>query len=134
MKFTKLASFVILFFVVEEISLAQSYLMPTSGSANYTVTTGNFYDSGGSPANYSNNESGTVTFSCGTPGKCLQLAFASFNTQNGNDFLYIYDGPSMSYPLLGQFSGIKSPGTITGSLGSLTFVFTSTTSQTRVGW
>jgi hypothetical protein len=36
--------------------------------------------------------------------------------------------------LIGQFSGIISPGTITASIGSLTFVFKSNASQTRLGW
>ncbi|MCS6917596.1 MAG: CUB domain-containing protein [Chitinophagales bacterium] len=109
--------------------------MPSSGSASYTVSTGDyFYDSGGAGYDYLNNENGTITFHSGTPGMCLQFSFFLFNVQEGNDFLYVHDGPDATYPLIGTYTRIGSPGTFSSTLGSLTFRFTSNSSQTRVGW
>lgn len=114
---------------------AANYLMPVSGSISYTVGSGDyFYDSGGAGYDYANNENGTITFHSGTPGMCLQFSFFLFNVQEGSDFLYVHDGPDATYPLIGTYTRIGSPGTFSASLGSLTFRFTSNSSQTRVGW
>ncbi len=110
--------------------IAQTYTM-----ANGTVNTcsGTFYDAGGSGSNYSNNSSITETF-CSTSGNCIRAAFSSFSTQNGVDYLYIYDGPTVDYPEIGAYSGGTSPGTITSTNGCLTFYFTSNGSTTGSGW
>ncbi len=112
---------------------AATYLMPISGTTTVTAAAGDlFYDSGNVGGLYTNSETGTYVFN--TASGCLQFSFSTFNTQNGVDFLYVYDGPDATYPLIGQFSGIISPGTITSSIGSLTFVFKSNSSQNRIGW
>ncbi|MCS6917966.1 MAG: CUB domain-containing protein [Chitinophagales bacterium] len=109
---------------------AQSYNM-----ANSSVTTcgGTFYDSGGSGANYSDNANLTMTFTSSN-GECLTFTFTSFHTQAGNDILTIYDGPNTSAPVIGNFSGTKSPGTIVSSTSSLTFKFVSNGSNNKSGW
>ncbi len=110
--------------------IAQTYTM-----ANGTVNTcsGTFYDAGGSGSNYSNNSSITETF-CSTSGNCIRAAFSSFSTQNGVDYLYIYDGPTVDYPEIGAYSGGTSPGTITSTNGCLTFNFSSNNSTNSSGW
>ncbi len=93
----------------------------------------NFYDSGNSGANYSNNETFTKTITA-PAGSCLTVAFTSFRTESGYDYLYIYDGPTTASTLIGTYSGVTSPGTVTGSGVSLTFKFISDGSNVFSGW
>lgn len=96
---------------------------------------GIFYDSGGSLSNYTTNENSTTTF-YPTSGQYVQLVFTSFLTQAATDFLYIYDGPSIASPLIGTYSGVVSPGTVTSThaTGALTVRFTSNGSVQNTGW
>lgn len=110
--------------------LAQTYPM---SNASITACSGTFYDSGGSSGNYSINENLTITFTS-SGGNCLSFHFTSFQTQAGNDILTIYDGPSTSSPVIGNFSGNVSPGTIESSTSSLTFHFVSNGSTNKLGW
>ena len=117
------------------ITVAQNILM-----ANGTVTTctGNFFDSGGPNSNYSNSENKIMTINPATSGAMLKASFSQFETESGYDYLYIYNGSSVSAPQIAgsPFNGTTSPGTITASnaTGSLTFKFTSDGSLTKTGW
>ncbi|TAH41151.1 MAG: T9SS type A sorting domain-containing protein [Bacteroidetes bacterium] len=115
--------------LLQETSHAQTYTM-TSGTVN--TCSGTFYDPGGA-SNYGNNLNVTQTF-CATGSNCISFTFTSFRTQGGNDFLYIYDGPTIASPLIGTFSGSTSPGTVTSTSGCLTFRFVSNGSTNRQGW
>lgn len=129
-KLLALLSTVILSFVKPIPLIAQSYNM-TSG--NLTTCSGTFYDSGGPASNYPNNCNLTETFTS-TGSNCLTFTFISFLTQGGNDILTIYDGPDISSPVIGNFSGFASPGTVISSTSSLTFVFVSNGSNNKFGW
>ncbi len=109
---------------------------PISNNAVDTVCSGTFYDSGGSPSQYSNSETKTMTFYPATAGYYLSVNFTSVNTEAQTDFLYIYDGTSASAPLIGIYSGTSTPCTMTASniSGALTFVFTSNGGTTAAGW
>lgn len=115
-------------------SHAQTYLLNASTNGT-TVSTcsGTFYDSGGNGGNYTNNENYTITFSSSS-GNCIQLNFTAFRTQGGNDYLYLYDGTSVAAPLIGNFSGTTSPGSVSAMSGSITIRFVSNGSNTRSGW
>ncbi|MDO7847836.1 T9SS type A sorting domain-containing protein [Hymenobacter sp. M29] len=110
---------------------------PIYSMSNTAVTTcaGTFFDSNVN-GNYGNNQSFTKVFTPATAGAAVQLAFTSFATEDTYDFLYIYDGPSTSAPLIGQYSGSTSPGTVTASnaTGQLTVRFTSDVNTTDTGW
>ncbi len=109
----------------------------SENTSTQTITCGttyNFYDSGGSPCNYSNSLSYTLTINASTAGQCVRAVFSSFSTESGFDYLYIYDGNSTASTLIGTYSGASSPGTITGTSGSLTFRFTSDGNTTATGW
>lgn len=98
-----------------------------------------FYDSGGAGGNYSNNSFITNTFYPDTVGDAITATFTLFNTENGFDYLYIYDGPNTSAPLLATLTGNQNaalPGPFTSShpSGAMTFVFISDGSTTRAGW
>ncbi|HNN10073.1 MAG TPA: hypothetical protein PKJ90_03445 [Bacteroidia bacterium] len=95
---------------------------------------GTFFDSGGDSTNYSNNENYVYTICSDQPGKCVQLSFQSFAIEKDFDFLFIYNGPSTSSPLLGTFTGTNSPGTITATSGCLTIRFSSDYTVNRGGW
>ena len=103
---------------------AQTYLM-----SNTPVTTcgGTLYDSGGATGNYASNENFTKVLTPATPGAQLRLTFSSFDLESNYDFLTVYNGPSINAPIIGQYTGVLSSGTVTASnpTGQLTLVFTS---------
>ena len=69
-----------------------------------------------------------------TGATAVSATFSSFSTTTG-DILSIYNGPTTASPLLGSYQGTTSPGTVTGTSGSLTFHFKSSASGTRgAGW
>lgn len=89
-----------------------------------------FYDSGGLTGDYSNNENNNMTFQSAN-GNQLTVTFTSFYLYTG-DLLYIYDGPTTSFPLIGVYQG--SPGTITSTGNSLCFRFVADWTLTTSGW
>jgi gliding motility-associated-like protein len=117
-------------------TFSQTYNLNTTGKQNVNTCSGTFYDSGGSGANYSSNESGEITFCPSTPGDKIKLDFTSFNTQATDDALSIYFGNSTAGILTGNFSGTTSPGTITSTSadGCLTLKFVSNGTTVRAGW
>ena len=95
-----------------------------------------FYDNGGPNNNYNNNRNYTMTFMPAIEGNKIRVNFAEFNTEEGYDYLYIYDGSSTSATLIGQYDGANNPGevTATNNEGALTFRFTSDQGVTASGW
>jgi len=69
-----------------------------------------------------------------TDADYINLVFTEFNTQEGNDYVRVYDGPTTDDVLLGEFTGTSLPGSITSSQGSLLVHFISDHSETRSGW
>ncbi|MCB0649163.1 MAG: hypothetical protein KDC49_20975 [Saprospiraceae bacterium] len=120
---------------------AQTYTLGTSpaiNNATINTCTGTFYDSGGSSANYGNNQDYTVTF-CSNNSKPMVVDFTTFALQTGDcsaDYLSIYNGPNTSGSLIGTFCGNTSPLKITSSGGAtcLTFVFHSDNTTPAQGW
>jgi len=82
--------------------------------------TGTLFDSG-EAGDYSNNTNGIITIAP-TGASSVILNFSSFNFETGYDYLYIYDGPSTSSTLIGQYDGSSLPngGTIQSTFGSVT--------------
>ncbi|TXB65777.1 T9SS type A sorting domain-containing protein [Vicingus serpentipes] len=101
-----------------------------------TACSGNFYDTGGSGSNYSNNENYFKTYCSSTPGQCLVMTFTSFNTESCCDELTIYNGPDLSSPVIGTYAGSSLPngGVITANSGCLTIYWDSDYSSTSAGW
>jgi hypothetical protein len=60
-----------------------------------------------------------------TTGAPIYLSFASFATESGWDFVFVYDGASVNGTLLGKFSGTATPGTQIAMSGSMFIHFTS---------
>jgi len=126
--------FWLLFAGFSSLGFSASYNMSNTNRTVTCGTTDNFYDPGGSAANYGDNLSYTMTITAGTAGQCLSVTFTTFTLEATYDFLYIYDGPSTASPLLGTYTGGTSPGTIVSSNGTLTFRFTSDISDNSTGW
>ncbi|MCD4735586.1 MAG: PKD domain-containing protein [Bacteroidales bacterium] len=119
------------------ITVNEEFLM-----SNTTVTTcsGTFYDSGGAGSNYSDYEDYTFTiFPAAVNGK-TKIIFSLFNVEYHSscnyDWLKIYNGPDTFSPLIGEYCGTSSPGTVisTETTGALTFEFHSDYSENREGW
>lgn len=93
-----------------------------------------FYDNGGASGNYLPNTNSIHTLTSAN-NQLLQLAFNRSTTEFASgDTLLIYDGDSITAPLLGVFVSGSILETITSSGRSLTFRFISDgTSQGR-GW
>ncbi|GAA4377124.1 hypothetical protein GCM10023186_11680 [Hymenobacter koreensis] len=106
---------------------AQTYQMPTSGSASITTCSGTLYDSGGANGPYTNGENSTLTISPAISGNKIRLIFSQFEVESGYDRLFVYDGASTSAPLLGSFDSNFPPGTLYASnaTGALTLRLTS---------
>ncbi|MBS1652936.1 MAG: N-acetylmuramoyl-L-alanine amidase [Bacteroidetes bacterium] len=99
----------------------------------YTAASGNLYDSGGPSANYSNDE--RLFWLVTKPGATnITINFSSFNVENSYDNLFIYDGGSVNSPLIGQFTGTVTPGSITTTNDSLLLEFRSDCATTAPGW
>ena len=113
-----------------------------------------FVDSGGTGANYGNNENLTWTFNPSDPAnEVIAVTFTAFDVESGWDGLMIYDGPDTSAPLIssgstfnratcpngawtgtGTYSANGQTFTSTHATGALTFVFTSDSSFNYAGW
>ncbi|HMS67231.1 MAG TPA: hypothetical protein PKD18_03805 [Saprospiraceae bacterium] len=105
---------------------------PATNNATINTCTGTFVDSGNT-GNYGDGENTTVTF-CSNSDAPISFAFTSFSLGAG-DTLKIYDGASISSPLLGTFIGSLTPDTITASNSCLTFRFISNTDMVvGSGW
>jgi len=98
-----------------------------------TTTSGSFYDTGGNGANYSDDERNLWLFQPYN-ATSVTLNFTSFSTELNYDYMFIYDGNSIDAPLIGQYSGTTSPGTITSTGGSILVEFRSDCGTTAAGW
>ncbi|MCD6367374.1 MAG: PKD domain-containing protein, partial [Bacteroidales bacterium] len=88
-------------------------LMPNNTTNSLTCCHGTLYDDGGPSSNYADNNTSLVTIS---PQNATQISlnFASFDYEVNYDYLYIYNGPDDSSPLVGSYTGSSLPngGTI----------------------
>lgn len=96
-----------------------------------------FYDSGGELGDYDNFENTVLSVFPENAGDYVKAAIHSFSTSAGFDYMYIYDGPDDSYPLIETLTGFSIPDFIRSThleTGALTFVFVSNGSVTSEGW
>lgn len=69
-----------------------------------------------------------------TSNTLLQLQFATFTTYSSADYLTVYDGDSLSAPLIGNFSGNFVPPLITSSTNKLYVRFKTDRTGSRYGF
>lgn len=105
--------------------------MPTA--TLYTSATGNFFDSGGASLNYGDDQ--RLVWTIAPSGATnVTLTFNNFNLEDTWDYIYVYDGPSVWYPLIGYYTGATNPGTLIASSGTMTIEFRSDCGVTAPGW
>lgn len=94
-----------------------------------------FTDPGGANGDYLNNLNVTTTICPNSSGDLVTVIFSSFDLVQG-DFLKIYNGPSTSSPLLGNYTSNVIPPSFSSThpSGCLTFVFTSNGAYQSAGW
>lgn len=110
-------------------------------------STPNFYDTGGSGANYGNNENEVITFCPDAGGSKITLFFgtnAGFTWDvDASDFVNVYDGPTTASPLLVSANSSTHPTGISAGVttaswsntsGCLTVEFISDGAVTGTGW
>jgi phosphotriesterase-related protein len=64
----------------------------------------------------------------------VTLMFNSFATENGYDYVRVYDGDTTTAALLGEFSGTSLPEAVTSTGGSMLIVFTTDFEVGAAGW
>ena len=115
-------------------SFAQpTQLFPMASGVRY-VCQAQFVDDGGLNGNYDDYRTRIQTFASSN-GRNLQAVFNSFTTYSSADYLVIYDGWTVSAPVIGTYSGGTSPGTVVSTGSALTFRFvTSSGGTSAAGW
>ena len=66
-----------------------------------------------------------------TSNAWVELTFDHFDTEKLDDYVFVYDGGSLSSPLIGQFSGNKIPLPMKSSSTNLYVRFTTDAAQNR---
>lgn len=104
--------------------------------ASLVTCSAEFTDSGSRYGNYADQLTQTITFLPATPGSSIKVEFSAFDLEVDYDFLYVYNGPNTSSPLLGTFTGNTLPASLTSSAvnGELTFRFVSDQIENTPGW
>lgn len=93
---------------------------------------GTFYDSGGQASDYGDDERRGYLIHY-DEAKSIRLTFSEFNLEKDNDFIWIYDGPSVFSPLIGRWN-TRSPGKVQSSGNSIFVEFRSDCAITASGW
>jgi hypothetical protein len=99
-----------------------------------------FYDNNGRTRNYTSHADLITTFLAPSSGQSIKAEFLSFELEASDDceydYLSIYNGVSVSSPLIETYCGNNSPATIvsTDASGALTFQFHSDENLRGTGW
>jgi Secretion system C-terminal sorting domain/CUB domain len=127
----------IFFFYLLACSLFAQYQSMPAGTLSSSITACNdtFTDSNPN-ANYNANQNSTLIICPSIPGQYVSVTFVSFSTEATRDFLRIYNGSGLGATIIGTYSGVTSPGTVTSSSGDgcLRFRFRSDGSNQFAGW
>ena len=94
--------------------------MPQTGSQTITGCSGVLFDDGGT-GEYNNSVHVTTTIAP-MGASSITLTFTVFDFESNYDYIKIYNGSSVSAPLIGTYDGTSLPngGTITANSGSIT--------------
>lgn len=98
-----------------------------------TTSTGIFYDSGGSAGDYSDDERELYLIE---PSNVVNITinFDMFSIEQDWDYMRVYDGSSLSDPLIGVYTGTAVPSSITSTGGAILLEFRSDCATQGAGW
>ena len=98
-----------------------------------SATSGTLYDTGGPSSTYQDDERELWLIQ---PNAALNVSvnFSAFDLEVGYDNMFIYDGNNPDAPLIGTYTGISSPGTITSTGPALLIEFRSDCGTVAGGW
>ncbi|MEY4216891.1 MAG: hypothetical protein RLZZ68_1347, partial [Bacteroidota bacterium] len=110
-------------------------LNPAGLNQTQTSCSGTLFDPGGVGANYQDLVTSEITIAP-IGAATVTLNFSLFDLELNYDYLYIYDGPTNTSPLIGQYTGNTLPngGTIQSTYGAITLKFFSDTYVTNAGF
>ncbi len=91
------------------------------------------YDMGGPNRNHYDKESYVYTIAPSSLNK-VRLTFSQFDLETGFDSLYLFDGPTITSPLLGAYTGTISPGIVNATGSSITVKFKSNNANNKAGF
>ena len=108
---------------------------PAGLNQTQTSCSGTLFDPGGAAANYQDLVTSEITIAP-IGASSITLNFSSFDLEANYDYLYIYDGPNNTSPLIGQYTGNTLPngGVINSTYGAVTLKFFSDTYVTNAGF
>jgi len=130
-----------------QILISDADMTPVPCASFIDNSTANFYDTGGSGANYGANENETITFCPDAGGSKISL-FVGINAGflwdvDASDTLFVYDGPTTASPLLIAANTITNPfgmaasqttATWANTTGCITVQFVSDGATEGTGW
>ena len=103
-----------------------------SGTTTLTNSSGSFTDGSGSNL-YANNSN--CSWLIQPPNaSSISLSFSSFDTELNYDGVIVYDGANNTSAILGQYSGVTIPPSISSSGGSMYLEFLSDVALMSNGW
>lgn len=112
----------------------QNTLFPITSNCSQSVSsTITIIDQGSYAETYGNNLSQTVTFTVSDPTKLLELNISSLNIETDYDYLYIYDGPTTSSPLLATLTGTSTNLSYVTSQSNSSITIRFTTDVSNIG-
>ncbi len=105
-----------------------------SGTKVLNMPSGTIDDGSGPIYNYANNLDCMWLIAPSDSVSKINIEFLKFDTQNDHDSLYIYNGPSLSSPLLGAYSGNTLPADISSTKSKVLIRFKTDSDTTGAGW
>ncbi|MDB4082862.1 M4 family metallopeptidase [Vicingaceae bacterium] len=96
------------YIIIDTSTVSCSFTLDNLVNTTLTDCRGRLFDSGGFGGSYGNNESGSVTIAVAS-ADYIELDFILLDIEAGvgfncnRDFIEVYDGPSISAPLIGRY-------------------------------
>lgn len=118
-----------------DVTVAEIFLMPETGTIEISTCTGVVYDNGGPDGQYSAQSSGIIVINPSNEGSLIRVS-GYYSIEANYDFLKIYDGVGVDGTLLGSFTGVDGNEIepLTSTEGSLTIQFSSDNSVQKDGF
>lgn len=111
----------IFFLTITSAIKGQSFNM-CSNTWSTTSPSGTLYDSGGPNYNYTSYEDCEFLIKANCPGN-ITLTFSSFSTEQGYDYITVYNGSTTAAPTLGGWWGTGNIPPVTATSGFMLITF-----------